>query len=603
MRQESRAEAQVRASYRRCRRLTRETSHTEYALTQLLPPPLRPAAFALYAALRTADDLIDGGDGTPAERIALLEAWTRDLSEEVRRGASTDPIRCALVDTLSRWDLDHAEFTVALQALTHDADGTGPVSWEQWRSRVQAQNSGWVQQVAGLLEWAGLSAVPQLTRLPGCARLLDGLYLTDTLGDLADDLGRGVLTLPAEVLDRFPGAAADLAAFRWTAPVRALADHLLGCARQWLRAGHAELRGQLPLGADIVLETVVAFFLARLDAFERAGPAVLRRPTLPGPLARWRVLGPARARAFLLWRLLPAPTVPEAAQPTRPEPSDSPPALEAPLPPPPHPSGARPPAPERRYAPRHVAVIMDGNGRWATQRGLPRSEGHRAGAGALREVAYGALEAGLPHLTVYVFSTENWRRSADEVTRLFQLLHEEIATDVLLDHDVRLRWLGDRRGLPPDLVGALLDQERATRARTGLTLSVCFNYGGRAELTRAAASTACAALAGDLDPARLSPRELARHLPYPELPEVDLLWRTGGESRLSNFLPWHTAYAELHFTDTLWPDVDRRDLWQAMNAYSNRERRYGTAPRDTGTARLDVPCQEGALGGTSPAAG
>nr|WP_303715953.1 polyprenyl diphosphate synthase [Kutzneria buriramensis]WKX16424.1 polyprenyl diphosphate synthase [Kutzneria buriramensis] len=231
--------------------------------------------------------------------------------------------------------------------------------------------------------------------------------------------------------------------------------------------------------------------------------------------------------------------------------------------------------------PRHVAVIMDGNGRWATQRGLPRHEGHRIGAdAATREVIYGAAEIGLSHLSLYAFSTENWKRDTQEITCLFENLSEQLRDDFVTSDSLgmRIRWAGRTDGLPEDLVEDLLQAEQATRHRTGLTLTLCVNYGGRAELTQAAAHLARAATTGALNPDHMTEADLARHLLWPDTPDVDLLWRTGGERRISNFLLWQAAYAEIHFTDTYWPDVDRRDLWQAITEYSTRQRRHGAAP-------------------------
>jgi undecaprenyl diphosphate synthase len=227
--------------------------------------------------------------------------------------------------------------------------------------------------------------------------------------------------------------------------------------------------------------------------------------------------------------------------------------------------------------PRHVAVIMDGNGRWAEQRGLPRPEGHRAGIEAVHDVVHGALEIGLSHLTLYAFSTENWKRDAGEVTRLFAMLDEELHSAPYLDHGVRLRWLGYPDQLPWELVQTLRRNETASRDQRTMTLTLCVNYGGRAEILHGAAAVARSVLAGNLDPEQITEGEFARRLPLPDLPDVDLLWRTGAEQRTSNFLPWHSTYAELFFTASLWPDVDRRDLWAAVAEYAQRRRRYGAA--------------------------
>ncbi|MBB1246610.1 di-trans,poly-cis-decaprenylcistransferase, partial [Streptomyces durbertensis] len=230
--------------------------------------------------------------------------------------------------------------------------------------------------------------------------------------------------------------------------------------------------------------------------------------------------------------------------------------------------------------PAHVAVIADGNGRWATERGLPRHEGHRAGAAALRDIVHGALEIGLGHLTVYAFSTENWRRPAGEVSELFRTMCAELEEDELFDHDVRLCWAGRPDNLPRELVEVLENRQRTTQDRSGLTFTLCVNYGGRAELAGAASELARAAVAGEIAPPQISEHTFARYLPRPQLPDVDLLWRTGGDHRISNFLPWQSSYAELHFTDEYWPQVDRRDLWRAVTAYTARQRRLGAAPTE-----------------------
>ncbi|MFD7991426.1 polyprenyl diphosphate synthase [Streptomyces mexicanus] len=193
-------------------------------------------------------------------------------------------------------------------------------------------------------------------------------------------------------------------------------------------------------------------------------------------------------------------------------------------------------------------------------------------------MVYGALEIGLRHLTLYALSTENWKRDTEEIATILEAIRRGLDEGPIRDLDVRQRWSGRVDKLPEELVQALMREERRTRARTGLTLTVCINYGGRDEITRTAAALAQAARAGDVDPHLIDEDDFARHLPHPDMPDVDLLWRTGNEQRTSNFLPCHATYAELHFTPEYWPDVDRRDLWQAITEYSRRQRRYGAAP-------------------------
>jgi undecaprenyl diphosphate synthase len=229
--------------------------------------------------------------------------------------------------------------------------------------------------------------------------------------------------------------------------------------------------------------------------------------------------------------------------------------------------------------PRHVAIVMDGNGRWAAQRGLPRTKGHEAGELALLDVVKGAIEIGVPVLSAYAFSTENWKRSPDEVRFLMGFNREVIhrRREELDALGVRVRWAGRRRRLWKSVVAELEEAERRTRHNDVLTLQFCVNYGGRAEIADAAAAIARDVAAGRVRADRVDERLVARYLDEPDLPDVDLFVRSSGEQRTSNFLLWQSAYAELVFLDTLWPDFDRRHLWQAIEVYARRDRRYGGA--------------------------
>jgi undecaprenyl diphosphate synthase len=211
---------------------------------------------------------------------------------------------------------------------------------------------------------------------------------------------------------------------------------------------------------------------------------------------------------------------------------------------------------------------MDGNGRWARQRGLPRTAGHEAGEAALFDVVEGAIEIGVTHVSAYAFSTENWKRSPEEVRFLMGFNRDVIRRrrDEMHALGVRVRWAGRRPRL-----------WRSVRHNDRLTLTMCVNYGGRAELADAAAALARDAAAGRVDPDHVDQRTLRRYLDEPDLPDVDMFWRTSGEQRISNFMLWQSAYAELVFSDIAWPDVDRRALWAAIEEYAKRSRRYGTA--------------------------
>jgi undecaprenyl diphosphate synthase len=246
-------------------------------------------------------------------------------------------------------------------------------------------------------------------------------------------------------------------------------------------------------------------------------------------------------------------------------------------PPTPHPSGARPPAVPRELVPRHVAIVMDGNGRWAKQRGLPRTAGHERGEHSLFDVVEGAIEIGVQWLSAYAFSTENWKRSPDEVRFLMGFNRDVIRRrrDDMHAMGVRVRWAGRRPRLWKSVVEELQVAEELTKDNRVLTLTMCVNYGGRAEIADAAAALARAVAAGEVDPAKVTDRSFARFLDEPDMPDVDLFVRSSGEQRLSNFLLWQAAYAELVFTPTLWPDFGEEDLAAAVEQFASRERRFG----------------------------
>lgn len=229
--------------------------------------------------------------------------------------------------------------------------------------------------------------------------------------------------------------------------------------------------------------------------------------------------------------------------------------------------------------PGHVAIIMDGNGRWAKQRGLPRTAGHAEGESSLLDVVKGGIEVGVQAISAYAFSTENWSRSPEEVRFLMGFNRDVIRRrrDEMHAMGVRVRWAGRAPRLWRSVIKELQVAEEMTADNDVLTLTMCVNYGGRAELVDAARALAREAATGRINPDRIDERAFARHLYVPEVAEADLVWRTSGEQRLSNFMAWQSAYAEMVFTDVLWPDVDRRHLWHAIETYAARNRRYGSA--------------------------
>lgn len=253
-----------------------------------------------------------------------------------------------------------------------------------------------------------------------------------------------------------------------------------------------------------------------------------------------------------------------------------------------HPSGARPPQLPPPTIPAHVAVVMDGNGRWANRQGLPRTAGHEAGEAALLDVVAGALQIGVTHLSAYAFSTENWKRSPEEVRFLMGFSRSVLRRqrDTLNSWGVRIVWIGREQRLWSSVIKELKEAEELTRGNTRMTLYMCVNYGGRAEIIDAVREIADEARAGRLRGRGVTEKSFARHLNDPDMPDVDLFLRTSGEQRTSNFLLWQAAYAELIFVEELWPEVDRRVLWRAITEYARRDRRYGGA--------IDAPQAEGA---------
>jgi undecaprenyl diphosphate synthase len=229
--------------------------------------------------------------------------------------------------------------------------------------------------------------------------------------------------------------------------------------------------------------------------------------------------------------------------------------------------------------PQHVAIVMDGNGRWANARGLTRIEGHKAGEAALLDVVAGALEAGVKYLTVYAFSTENWKRSPEEVKFLMGFNREVLRNrrDQLNAWGVRIRWAGRRPRLWLSVIDELKNAEKVTAKNSKLTLTMCVNYGSRIEIVDAINSMAEDVKIGKLKPGSITEKTMQKYLNTNYLPDVDLFLRSSGEQRTSNFLLWQSAYAEFVFMDTLWPDFDRTTLWQAISHFQGRSRRFGGA--------------------------
>jgi undecaprenyl diphosphate synthase len=256
--------------------------------------------------------------------------------------------------------------------------------------------------------------------------------------------------------------------------------------------------------------------------------------------------------------------------------------------------------PVPQHLPQHVAIIMDGNGRWARNRLLPREAGHVRGISSVRKVVRAAREIGLKYLTLYTFSTENWRRPESEVRHLMGLFRRYCRADVekLHSHNVRVRFIGARSGLAPDIAEIIESAERLTSRNTALNLAFAFNYGSREELADAARALARKVREGTLEPEDINASVLGGSLQSAGLPDADLVIRAGGERRLSNFLLWQAAYAEFVFVDKLWPDFDREDLLAALTEFARRDRRFGgisASDRAADRNRSALPVSDEAL--------
>ena len=250
-----------------------------------------------------------------------------------------------------------------------------------------------------------------------------------------------------------------------------------------------------------------------------------------------------------------------------------------PIAPTPHWTGAKPPKLNAKQIPNHVAVVMDGNGRWAKERGMPRTAGHEAGEASLLDMVHGAIEIGVKELSAYAFSTENWRRSPEEVKFLMGFNRDVIRRrrDEMNDLGVKIRWVGREQKLWSSVLNELQEAEELTKSNKVLTLNMCVNYGGRAEIVDAVSEIAKAVKSKKIKADSITEKSFSKYLYSPQMSDVDLFLRSSGEQRTSNFLMWQSAYAEMVFLDVLWPDADRRTLWKAIEIYAERERRFGKA--------------------------
>jgi undecaprenyl diphosphate synthase len=511
--------AELRAAYAMCAAEVRRFHPAVWTSAEVLPASVRPSMHALHAFAARSDRIAD--EGEPAGRARRLALWRSGTMAELRSGRSGHPLRRALVDTACRWDLDHSVFEEFFDAL--QADCASAPLFETF-----ADARRYLRGVSGTIAelWAPLLGL----RAAAAASLSvvgELFQLVDVLEDLPIDLKAGRCYLPRADLRRLGLDVADLL----RGERRETLDELMGIQLAYGR----ELLDQAIPAIEIVeaeyqtfLQTVILGAQVQFDEVEFLRSRALSEgiTPLPSSVSSRRCVPP----------LLGVDSVPD-----------------------------------------HVAVIMDGNRRWAAHRGLPATQGHRAGGWAMARTVYAALRLGVRHLTVYAFSTENWSRSPDELAALFEALADVIARggEWLHELGVRVCWSGRRDRLDPSLVALMALLESMTSNNSVLTLTMCVDYGGREELAAAARALAAEAVTGTIRPEEIGPADLARHLYLRDLPDVDLLIRTSGEQRISNFLPWHLAYAELVFDPTPWPDFGLAKLHRAVTIYGQRHRSFG----------------------------
>lgn len=539
-------------SYRVCEREVAGHLASLWAVGDVLPPEVRPYFHAVNAFASRSDRIADADADTaahdgaataarggraaadPAERRRRFARWRTDTLAELAAGHSAHPLRRAFVDTVRQWELDRALVEEFLEATR--ADGARPPAFETHRDQRRH-----LRGVAGTITelWAPMLGARGPRAAGALSALGEACQLADILEDLPLDLAAGRCYLPREDLRRLGLTVEALGRSDRRDDRRAVLDELVESQQAQL---YRLLEQALPATWLVApacrpfLHTMLLGAQLQYDEVTLVRSRILTEGLTP--LSSDGTTPHRRAR-----------TVPTEGTPTG-------------------------------GVPAHVAVIMDGNRRWAEARRLPARHGHQAGQRAALRLVNAALRLGIRHLSLYAFSTENWDRPPEELTALFDSLADGLtrSAEGLHELGVRIRWCGRRDRVEESLASSIALVESLTSNNGTLTLTVCVDYGGREELAAAARSLAAEAVAGGIRPEEIGPADLARHLYLPDLPDVDLLIRTSGEQRISNFLPWHLAYAELLFDPTPWPDYDLARLRGAVRAYAARERRFGGVP-------------------------
>ncbi|WET79022.1 polyprenyl diphosphate synthase [Amycolatopsis sp. QT-25] len=537
-------------SFLLCERELRDDLAPMVVAVSLLPAQIRPHVHAVSAFAARTDHLADeiGTAGGAHD----LERWCADSLEELRAGHSEHPLRRAFVHTVRMWHLDMELIEELLEALS--ADSAAPpafFTFADLRRYLRGVSGTTAELLTPLLEpTADDLVLPQ--RL--MSTLGEVFQLVDILQDFPIDLSRGRCYLPTRDLHQLGLSHDDLRAREHRSALNELVELQVRRTRELLEQGAAVVPLVHP-SSHPFLQTCIRGTHAYLDEVQRRKSAVLRE----------RIPLPKAVSSLALSEVLLSPH-PAASRSSKPR------LLRRYF------TRQRSPRPVNTVmAPNHIAVIMDGNRRWAAARGRPPVDGHRAGELALQRLIDSALELEIPHVSVFAFSTENWGRASTELDALMELFFGLVQRNLDRYHElgVRVRWCGRRDRVPTRLREESEAAERLTAGNRRLSFTACLDYGGRAEMLDAARALATDAATGLVRPEEIGEDDLVRQFYLPDLPDVDLLIRTSGEQRTSNFLPWHTAYAELVFTDVLWPDFDRRHLLDAIAEYSRRRRRFG----------------------------
>lgn len=547
-------EGGLRGSYELCEEQVRRHLPTLWAASNVLPAPVRPFLHAIHGWTVETDRIAD--EGPREERAQRLAAWRDASLAEVREGRSEHPLRQAFVDTVCRWQLQPALIEEHLAAVA--ADCAAPPVFT-----TLADQRRFLRGITGVVGelWAPL--LQAQGQLRPVSALFEACKVADMFEDLPADLAQGRFYWPREDLRRC-GLTVDQVQ-RGGAPMEVLD----AAPAEGFSAAPTDASGAASTDAlDAFVDLQLAHWKELLD---EAVPATWSVGEAYRPFLHTLLLGAQLHHDEA--SLLRSRVLTEGVAPL---------TLDGDVRP-------RPPVPAA--GPGHVAVIMDGNRRWAQARGVSAYQGHYAGWRAAMRLVNSALRLGIRHLSVYAFSTENWNRSREETAALFDVLADGLSWGVRWLHGlgVQVRWCGRRDRLEPSLASSIALVENMTSGNDVLLLNLCVDYGGREELAFAARALAAEAVAGTIRAEDITAADLARHLYVPELPDVDLLIRTSGEQRISNFLPWQLSYAELVFDPVAWPDYDLPRLRSAVTAYDGRERRFGGRPFTSSSAACTPP--------------